>query len=322
MNLELNKHIFYRNESNFSEKIKRVIKSYSENKHSLIVISDFDYTMTSLFDYDTNIQYKSSYYLYDENIIGGNQKKFEEDRKNLSDEYSKYEFDTSYDFEFRKKKMIEWYTKNIELYYNPNFTLDSIEKMIQKLKHNIKFRPKLKEYIELLMEMDIPLIIESGGITQFIHGILKYIIPDIDELIEKKKIAIISNKFKFDPISKGCCGIEREVIHCFNKADFIGNIIKNEYKEAKNILVLGDNLGDADCVKKLDVDINNVIGFGFINLSKDILLDENKKEFIENKIKEYNNIFDMALVGNCDYQPIINLLKSFKNLEWAINQFY
>ncbi len=79
-------------------------------------------------------------------------------------------------------------------------------------------------------------------------------------------------------------------------------------------MVLGDNLGDADCVKKLDVDINNVIGFGFINLSKDILLDENKKEFIENKIKEYNNIFDMALVGNCDYQPIINLLKSFKNL--------
>ena len=124
MNLELNKHIFYRNESNFSEKLKRVIKSYSENKHSLIVISDFDYTMTSLFDYDTNIQYKSSYYLYDENIIGGNQKKFEEDRKNLSDEYSKYEFDTSYDFEFRKNKMIEWYTKNIELYYNPNFTLD------------------------------------------------------------------------------------------------------------------------------------------------------------------------------------------------------
>ena len=38
------------------------------------------------------------------------------------------------------------------------------------------------------------------------------------------------------------------------------------------------------------------------------LLNE-KKEFIDNKIKEYNNVFDVALVGNCDYEPIIEILK-------------
>jgi len=38
------------------------------------------------------------------------------------------------------------------------------------VKCNIKFRPKLKEYIELLISKNIPLIIESGGVTQFLYS--------------------------------------------------------------------------------------------------------------------------------------------------------
>ncbi len=46
-----------------------------------------------------------------------------------------------------------------------------------------------------------------------------------------------------------------------------------------------------------------------LGLLINVLKDENQKEFIENKIKEYNNVFDVALVGNCDYEPIIEILK-------------
>ena len=121
---------------------------------------------------------------------------------------------------------------------------------------------------------------------------------------------IISNSFKFDEKDKGCCGVEHEVIHCFNKADFIGNNIHKEFPELKHVFVLGDNLGDADCAKIFDKE--NVIGFGFVNLPINVLNDESKKEFIDNKIKEYNNVFDVALVGNCDYEPIIEILKNIK----------
>ena len=58
--------------------------------------------------------------------------------------------------------------------------------------------------------------------------------------------------------------------------------------------MLGDNLGDADSVKKINVPKENVIRFGFANLSNDILNDENKKDYVENRIKEYNNAFDVA----------------------------
>ena len=305
-----NEYIYYKDKSNFEQKLQKLISSFSQNKKSVAVITDFDYTMTSLLDYETGNQYKSSYYLYDEDLIGGDQKKFLERQKKYTEEYSKYEFDTSYDIKIREQKMCEWYTKNIELYFNKKFTLDSIDMMIQKLKNNIKFRPKLKEYIELLISKNIPLIIESGGVTQFIYGVLKLIFPNIDELIKEKKIMIISNSFKFDEKDKGCCGVEHEVIHCFNKADFIGNNIHKEFPELKHVFVLGDNLGDADCAKIFDKE--NVIGFGFVNLPINVLNDESKKEFIDNKIKEYNNVFDVALVGNCDYEPIIEILKNIK----------
>ena len=308
--LKLNEKIFYKDKLNFEEKLQKLITSFSQNKKSVAVITDFDYTMTSLFDYETGKQYKSSYYLYDANLIGGDQKKFEEQRNILNQEYSKYEFDTSYDLKIREQKMKEWYTKNIELYFDPKFTMDSIDMMVNKLKNNILFRPKLKEYMELLISIGIPIIIESGGITQFIYGSLKLIFPDIDILIKQKKILIISNSFKFDEKTKGCCGVEHEVIHCFNKANFIGHHINKEFPELKHVFVLGDHLGDAEYVKSFDKE--NVIGFGFINLPNNILNDENKKEYIDNKIKEYKNVFDVCLVGNCNYEPIIEILKSIK----------
>ena len=308
-----NKEIHYANKDLFEKKLKEFALAYSNNKNSVAVVTDFDYTITTPIDYKTGKEYKSSYYLYDEDMIGGDQKKFSEKRKALADIYSKYEFSTEYDLETRIEKMKEWYTKNIYLYFNEKFTLDSIDEMVQKCKKNIMFRNHAKQYMELLLSMGIPIIIESGGITQFIMAILKTIFPNIQQLLDEKKIMIVSNSFTFDEKTKGCNGLEHEVIYCFNKDEFLGNVVNKEFPELKNVLVLGDNLGDADSVKKINVPKENVIGFGFVNLSNDILNDENKKEYVENRIKEYNNAFDVALVGDCDYEPIIDILNKIKN---------
>lgn len=308
-----NKDIHYANKDLFEKKLKEFALAYSNNKNSVAVVTDFDYTITTPIDYKTGKEYKSSYYLYDEDMIGGDQKKFSEKRKALADIYSKYEFSTEYDLETRIEKMKEWYTKNIYLYFNEKFTLDSIDEMVQKCKKNIMFRNHAKQYMELLLSMGIPIIIESGGITQFIMAILKTIFPNIQQLLDEKKIMIVSNSFTFDEKTKGCNGLEHEVIYCFNKDEFLGNVVNKEFPELKNVLVLGDNLGDADSVKKINVPKENVIGFGFVNLSNDILNDENKKEYVENRIKEYNNAFDVALVGDCDYEPIIDILNKIKN---------
>ena len=100
-------NIIYTDKSSFDQKLSNFIESYYQNKKSVAIVTDFDYTLTSRIDYKTGKLYSSSYYLYDEDIIGGDQRSFDERRQALADKYSHYEFSTSYDLETRKEKMKE-----------------------------------------------------------------------------------------------------------------------------------------------------------------------------------------------------------------------
>ena len=298
-------NIVYTDKLSFDQKLSNFIESYYQNKKSVAIVTDFDYTLTSRIDYKTGKLYSSSYYLYDEDIIGGDQRSFDERRQALVDKYSHYEFSTSYDIDTRKIKMKEWYSQSLSLYFGEKFTKDSIDEMVRRTKSNLLLRRKAIEYLELLMKLDITVVIESGGIGQFIEGYLKVYLPNYERYKNEKKIIIVSNMFKFDD-NNGCVGLE------FNKADFLGNVVNQELPDLKYVMVLGDNLGDADSIKKINVPEENVIGFGFLNLPKDVINDENKRDYLKKKINESKNVFDVTFVGDCDYEPIIEILKNIR----------
>ena len=304
-------NIVYTDKLSFDQKLSNFIESYYQNKKSVAIVTDFDYTLTSRIDYKTGKLYSSSYYLYDEDIIGGDQRSFDERRQALVDKYSHYEFSTSYDIDTRKIKMKEWYSQSLSLYFGEKFTKDSIDEMVRRTKSNLLLRRKAIEYLELLMKLDITVVIESGGIGQFIEGYLKVYLPNYERYKNEKKIIIVSNMFKFGD-NNGCVGLEHEVINCFNKADFLGNVVNQELPDLKYVMVLGDNLGDADSIKKINVPEENVIGFGFLNLPKDVINDENKRDYLKKKINESKNVFDVTFVGDCDYEPIIEILKNIR----------
>ena len=223
-------NIVYTDKLSFDQKLSNFIESYYQNKKSVAIVTDFDYTLTSRIDYKTGKLYSSSYYLYDEDIIGGDQRSFDERRQALVDKYSHYEFSTSYDIDTRKIKMKEWYSQSLSLYFGEKFTKDSIDEMVRRTKSNLLLRRKAIEYLELLMKLDITVVIESGGIGQFIEGYLKVYLPNYERYKNEKKIIIVSNMFKFDD-NNGCVGLEHEVINCFNKADFLGNVVQNKISD-------------------------------------------------------------------------------------------
>ena len=59
----------------------------------------------------------------------------------------KYETDSSYDKEIREKKVHEFYYKSLDVYINPNFTRNSIGKMLKKLKEKFELRKYTKELL-------------------------------------------------------------------------------------------------------------------------------------------------------------------------------
>ena len=296
---------------NFSSKIKYFISSYKLNPKNLVLVTDFDFTITKRFNYQKNISLYSSYRFYDESLIGGDQQKILEIQNQLCNQYMKYETDASYDKKIREKKVHEFYSKSLDVYINPKFTRNSIGKMLKKLKEKFELRKYTKELFEILIKLNIPIVIVSGGVKEVIIDLLKKCIKNFENLLTQKKIIIIANELYFEE-GKGCIGHSTDVIYAFNKSNFVKESIKNNFPDVRNVIVMGDHLNDYDSVQDLEITENNIIGIGFVNIKPEILEDETKKDIIKRNVEDYKNIYDINLVGDTDFSFIIKILRLFE----------
>ena len=296
---------------NFSSKLNNLIISYKSNPRNIIFITDFDYTITKRYNYQKNSTLFSSYRFYDESLIGGDQQKILDIQNQLCNEYMKYETDNTYDKKIREQKVHEFYSKSLDVYINPKFTRNSIGKMLEKFKEKYELRKYTKELFELLIKLEIPIVIVSGGVKEVIIDLLKTSINNFEKYLSEKKIVIIANELYFEE-GKGCIGHSTNVIYAFNKSNFVKETIKNNFPQVKNVIVMGDHLNDFDSVQDLEIDKNDIIGIGFVNIKPEILNDETKKEIIKKNVEEYNNVYDVNLIGDNDFDFIIKLFEKFQ----------
>ena len=296
---------------NFSSKLNNLIISYKSNPGNIIFITDFDYTITKRYNYQKNSTLFSSYRFYDESLIGGDQQKILDIQNQLCNEYMKYETDSTYDKKIREQKVHEFYSKSLDVYINPKFTRNSIGKMLEKFKEKYELRKYTKELFELLIKLNIPIVIVSGGVKEVIIDLLKTSINNFEKYLSEKKIIIIANELYFEE-DKGCIGHSTNVIYAFNKSNFVKETIKNNFPQVKNVIVMGDHLNDFDSVQDLEIDKNDIIGIGFVNIKPEILNDETKKEIIKKNVEEYNNVYDVNLIGDNDFDFIIKLFEKFQ----------
>ena len=296
---------------NFSLKLNNLIISYKSNRGNIIFITDFDYTITKRYNYQKNSTLFSSYRFYDESLIGGDQQKILDIQNQLCNEYMKYETDNTYDKKIREQKVHEFYSKSLDVYINPKFTRNSIGKMLEKFKEKYELRKYTKELFELLIKLDIPIVIVSGGVKEVIIDLLKTCISNFEKYLSEKKIIIIANELYFEE-DKGCIGHSTNVIYAFNKSNFVKETIKNNFPQVKNVIVMGDHLNDFDSVQDLEINKNDIIGIGFVNIKPEILNDETKKEIIKKNVEEYNNVYDVNLIGDNDFDFIIKLFEKFQ----------
>ena len=309
---EINQLIEVTNFDNFNNKLKNFIISYKKNKKNLALVTDFDFTISKKYNYEKGLSLFSSYRFYDEDLIGGNQQRVTEIQNDLCDKYMKYETDASIDIKIREKYVHEFYAKSLDVYINPNFTRESIGIMLEKLKEKFELRNYIKEFFELLIKLEIPIIIVSGGVKQVIIDLLKKSIKDFELYCQEKKIIIIANELYFDE-KKGCTGYSDDVIYAFNKSSFVKEVLNKNFPEIENILLLGDHLNDYDCVKDLNLTLDNVIGFGFVNIKPEFIGDETKKDEIEKNINDYKKVYDINLIGDTDFLFMIKLLELFQD---------
>lgn len=130
------------------------------NLDDLYVVADFDRTIT-------NGNSKTSWsILANSNLVP---KTYVSERQTLYDYYRPIEVSDTIDYSYKLLMMKEWFQKHIELFVKYKISKEVFEEAATNLRI-MEFRPYAREFIEFLHKKNIPLIIISAGIGNFIES--------------------------------------------------------------------------------------------------------------------------------------------------------
>jgi 5'-nucleotidase len=250
------------------------------------VLSDFDRTLTRAFVNGKKMpsvisELRSGPYISEDYSKKANE---------LASFYHPIEMDLNISLEEKKAKMLEWWTKHFDLLIASGLKKEHIKQIIYSGK--IQFRDKALELFEILNEAKIPhVILSSAGLGG----------DSIRILLEKERklndnIHIVSNVFEWD-VEGRAIGVKKPIIHVFNKSEIsIKQLpIYTELLKRKNVLLLGDSLGDLGMSE----------GFPYENLIKIGFLDYD----VEKNLESYKKAFDVVITDDGDLGFVVDLVK-------------
>jgi len=266
------------------EKTKKII--LEQGKEKIHVLADFDRTLTKAFVNDRKIPSIISV-LRDEDYLS---EEYSEKAKALANKYHPIEIDSSISMEEKKKAMQEWWTQHFNLLIKSGLNKKHLEEVIKD--GNIQFRKGTTEFLDFLYENKIPLIIMSS--TGLGGDSISMYLKKQGKLYDN--VHIVSNSYEWD--SKGnAVSFKEPIIHVMNKDETaikdykVFDLIKNR----KNVLLLGDSLGDVGMITGFDYD--NLIKIGFLN------------DKIEENLEKYKENFDIILLNDTNFDYVNKLVK-------------
>jgi 5'-nucleotidase len=274
------KDVHISNPEVLEEKLRRIKEGGNTHFH---VVSDFDRTLTPMFidgvKAESGVgQIRAGGYLSPEYV---------KEAYALKDKYYPIEIDENVPIEERSKKMQEWWEAHLKVMIRYGLNKGVIEDIVKKRK--IKPRQGSLEFYDILHKSNIPLLIFSAGKGDLIEGFLK------EEGRLYDNIHIIANFYDYD--KKGFVrGYKSGIIHTFNKNE--GQITRHpdyeQIKKRRNVLVLGDSIGDLGMTEGLVHD--TVLRIGFLN------------ENTEN-LQKFSECFDVVILNDGPMDYVNNLLK-------------
>ncbi len=212
--------------------------------------------------------------------------KYKEERDAYYKIYRPIEIDEAMEPIKRNALVKEWFIKHIELFVKYQIKEELFENAAKNLRI-MEFRDYGKNFIDFLHEKDIPLVIISAGIGNFIEYFFKNNACDYDN------IYISSNKIIFkDGVASG---VDTNIIHSLNKNEVsLPDEVKDKLRTRKNVLLLGDQKSDLNMVDETLHD--TVIKVCFLN------------EETSSLKEEYSKYFDIIIEENEDYKALMDIL--------------
>lgn len=257
---------------------KEKLEKCNLNKENMYVIMDFDGTITKHTKVDS----------WD--VAGDSlSENFRNELVNLYDTYRPIEIDYNISYEEKKKKMEEWYTKCMYLYYKYNLKKSNLQSSVVNCK--MLFRDGVKEFLNDMNKSNVPVIILSAGIGNVIEEFLK------NNNCYYKNIYILSNFIEFD-YDGNMKEFDGKIIYTMNKKLDINELeeFSNKLQGRYNKLLFGDLIEDKNMIDKSEwsstISVgfleNNIENIDFYKDAFDIVLTEEDTNY--NEIEKIINI--------------------------------
>jgi 5'-nucleotidase len=269
----------------YLERLKQKISRGGASK--LHVLTDFDRTLTKLFVDGKEVPSLISV-LRDEHYLTPD---YPAKAHALFDKYHPIEIDPKISLKRKKEAMQEWWTLHFKQLIESKLHKKDIEKAVGSSR--IRLRDGVLEFIDMLHEHDIPLIIMSSSGLGY---------EAIETLLENqgrmyKNVYIISNAFIWDK-NGNAIGIKKPVITSMSKDETMVKDYPQVFKVVKNrrnVLLLGDTAEDIDMITGFDYD--NIIKVGFLNKN------------IQENLARYKKAYDLIILNDSDKFYVDRLLK-------------
>ncbi|HEY1037019.1 MAG TPA: hypothetical protein VGE62_00390 [Candidatus Paceibacterota bacterium] len=267
----------FKDKKAFDKKIAVLADLGLDNLH---IVADFDKTLTAAYaNGKPAIQTWETFELGEE---------YDAEKSRMTAMYQPVEYDRSVPIETKKEKMDEWWRLHLEALIKHGLTRGHIEAGVSHKR--ITPRDGLHELCAFASGHGVPLLVFSAGLGDVIQELFR-----ANGLLSGN-LHIVSNFFVFDEAGIPT-GFKDRVVHSYNKSEVqLGeSAYAGELKGRKNVLLLGDSLGDVHMADGMPHDC--IIRIGFLN-GNAALLDA------------YLEAFDAVIVEDVGLDPVLELLKS------------
>ncbi|KAL3696071.1 hypothetical protein R1sor_010147 [Riccia sorocarpa] len=268
---------------------------------SLQVIADFDMTLTKYMVEGRRGQSTHA-------LLSQGSSDYDRKRQELFDFYYPMEISPLIPVEEKTKLMETWWGKSHALLVEGGLNIENIRKSVHK--GTVGFREGITDFFEILDGENVPLLIFSAGLADIIEEILRQKLHRAFP-----NIRVVSNRMNFDT-DGNLIGFVGKTIHVLNKNEHAlemaaplhdeeGHAVASNgngasfVKGKKNVLLLGDHLGDLGMSDGVVYD--NRISVGFLN------------ENVENWLDTYRKAFDIVILNDGPLDYVVELIHELRS---------
>lgn len=279
--------IIISNKEEFEKKKRDFIEGGKDNLH---ILSDFDRTLTRAF-YKGHKTGSIISRLRDGPYLGEDYAKRAHE---LFDKYHPIEIDSNLGSQEKNKLMYEWWKAHKELLIEKGLNKEILEKSIKDMiqSDNLIFREGVDSFLKILKNNDIPLMIMTASLQDLVSEFMKL------KNVYSDNVHVIGNSFIYE--NDIAVRIDK-IIHTFSKHEMeihdtplYGEIVKR-----KNVILMGDSLGDIGMVDGFE--FNNLIKIGFLNNN------------LEESLEEFKSKYDILITNDGNFDFVNDLLKEIIN---------